>query len=30
MAKSERGVKILLAIDRVMGGAETETISGMN
>jgi purine-binding chemotaxis protein CheW len=30
MAKSEQGVKILLDIDRVMGGAESETISGMN
>ena len=30
MAKSEQGVKILLDIDRVMGGAESEMISGMN
>ncbi|MHB9097332.1 MAG: chemotaxis protein CheW [Syntrophales bacterium] len=30
MAKYGQGVKILLDIDRVMGGAETEIMSGMN
>ena len=30
MAKCGQGVKILLDIDRVMGGAETEKVSGIN